>query len=114
MLGEKITFQDLRRNVSGQSDDGLSKVSRHFGDSDWAFSGERLSVERTFASDDEVGGGDAAFEFESLCDEIEARMKFGLGEMHQPEAKPSGSSGTGPIGNFFGLGNFHKLGEELL
>ena len=54
--------------MSGQSDDGFSKALRHFSDSDGAFSGERLSVERSFASDDKVGGGDAAFEFESLRD----------------------------------------------
>ena len=40
-------------------------------------------------------------------------MEFGLGEMHEPEAKPAGSSRTGAIGDVFGLGNFYESGEEF-
>ena len=44
---------------ASEGGNGLFKLSGHVGDTHGAFAVERLGIETAFASDDEIGGGDA-------------------------------------------------------
>ena len=46
-------------NRASKGGNGLFELSCHVGDTHGAFAVERLGIEAAFASDDEIGGGDA-------------------------------------------------------
>ncbi len=77
--------------------DRLLQGSRHSRDAGWSFSGKRLTIEFSFAGDDDVGALDFGAQLDRFRDHLEARSDDGAAKGEKPKAKAARCSGPRDI-----------------
>ncbi len=77
--------------------DRFLQGSRHSRDAGWSFSGKRLTIEFSFAGDDDIGPLDFGAQRDRFCDHLETRSHRRAAKGEKPKAKAARCPGSRDI-----------------
>lgn len=79
---KQITNFPISAGPANHRDDPLAKLSRQLSNSERRFSRQSLSIQTTFARDDQIGFSHCRFETRQLSNQLEARPNLRGAESH--------------------------------